>query len=271
MKTITLAVLLSAAAAQLRADVVCSQPPPPSGGVCKSAWLPPDGLDGDEYAWDNFTLPAAQAIMQVRWRGGYTNILSGGGQARVFDFDVSIYGSIAAGSQPDIVSPPLVHYQVGGNAGETPAGTFGGVPMYDYRFTLPAAFQAAPGVKYWLQIEAWQNVTPTAGWPPDWSWAIATGGDTSHFQEIVGGSGGGGNLYFTTASDLAFSLWTAACYANCDGSTAPPVLNVNDFSCFLNRFAAGDSFANCDGSTTPPILNVLDFLCFLNAFAAGCS
>ncbi|MBL9030703.1 MAG: hypothetical protein JNM80_03230 [Phycisphaerae bacterium] len=60
------------------------------------------------------------------------------------------------------------------------------------------------------------------------------------------------------------------CYANCDGSTAAPVLNVNDFTCFLNLFAAGASSANCDGSTTPPVLNVNDFTCFLNAFAAGC-
>ncbi len=61
-----------------------------------------------------------------------------------------------------------------------------------------------------------------------------------------------------------------ACYANCDGSHTAPVLNVNDFSCFLNRYAAADPWANCDGSTTPPVLNVLDFACFLNRFAAGC-
>ena len=29
------------------------------------------------------------------------------------------------------------------------------------------------------------------------------------------------------------------CYANCDGSTIAPVLNVNDFQCFLNAYAAG--------------------------------
>ena len=63
----------------------------------------------------------------------------------------------------------------------------------------------------------------------------------------------------------------APCYANCDQSTTAPVLNVNDFGCFLNRFAAGEPAANCDGSTAPPVLNVLDFVCFLNAFAAGCS
>jgi murein tripeptide amidase MpaA len=61
------------------------------------------------------------------------------------------------------------------------------------------------------------------------------------------------------------------CYANCDGSTVPPVLTANDFQCFLNRFAAGDSYANCDGSSVPPVLNANDFACFLNQFAAGCS
>ena len=33
----------------------------------------------------------------------------------------------------------------------------------------------------------------------------------------------------------------APCYPNCDQSTAAPVLNVNDFTCFLNAFAAGCS------------------------------
>jgi probable HAF family extracellular repeat protein len=63
----------------------------------------------------------------------------------------------------------------------------------------------------------------------------------------------------------------SSCYANCDNSTTPPILNILDFSCFLNLFAAGDPAANCDNSTTPPVLNVLDFTCFLNRFAAGCS
>jgi hypothetical protein len=30
---------------------------------------------------------------------------------------------------------------------------------------------------------------------------------------------------------------TPLCYANCDASTLPPVLNISDFTCFLNRFA----------------------------------
>jgi hypothetical protein len=62
----------------------------------------------------------------------------------------------------------------------------------------------------------------------------------------------------------------AACYANCDNSTSPPILNVSDFLCFQARFAAGEPYANCDGSTTPPVLNIVDFICFMNAFASGC-
>lgn len=34
--------------------------------------------------------------------------------------------------------------------------------------------------------------------------------------------------------------------------------------------AAGDNYANCDGSTTPPILNINDFICYQMRFAAGC-
>jgi probable HAF family extracellular repeat protein len=70
------------------------------------------------------------------------------------------------------------------------------------------------------------------------------------------------------------------CYANCDLSTAAPMLNINDFACFLNAFAVGQSlppaeqlasYANCDHSTIAPVLNILDFQCFINRFAVGCS
>jgi hypothetical protein len=69
---------------------------------------------------------------------------------------------------------------------------------------------------------------------------------------------------------LRVSVTPESCYANCDGSTIAPVLNVNDFTCFLNLYAAGDPAANCDDSTIAPVLNVNDFTCFLNRYAAGC-
>jgi hypothetical protein len=80
-----------------------------------------------------------------------------------------------------------------------------------------------------------------------------------------------GSIVYPLVHVGSFSVVAQCCYANCDHSTSPPILNANDFQCFLNEFAAGDSAANCDGSTTPPILNANDFQCFINAFAAGCN
>jgi probable HAF family extracellular repeat protein len=69
------------------------------------------------------------------------------------------------------------------------------------------------------------------------------------------------------------------CTANCDNSTSTPILNVDDFTCFINQFAAASSlphvqqlthYANCDVSTIAPVLNVDDFTCFINRFAQGC-
>jgi hypothetical protein len=71
----------------------------------------------------------------------------------------------------------------------------------------------------------------------------------------------------------------SSCYANCDSSTVTPVLNVDDFTCFINRYALASQlpqeqqvmhYANCDGSTVAPALNVDDFTCFINAYANGC-
>jgi len=76
-------------------------------------------------------------------------------------------------------------------------------------------------------------------------------------------------VFFGLADNVTVGA-SSECYANCDQSTTPPTLNINDFVCFQALFAAGDTNANCDGSTTPPILNVNDFVCFQAAFAAGC-
>jgi hypothetical protein len=68
----------------------------------------------------------------------------------------------------------------------------------------------------------------------------------------------------------AFEFQGTTCYPNCDGSTLSPAINVADFTCFLQKYAAGNPYANCDGSTVAPILNVGDFSCFLQRFTAGC-
>jgi methionine-rich copper-binding protein CopC len=99
-------------------------------------------------------------------------------------------------------------------------------------------------------------------------------GDPAQGAVLPSGNGlpGGDGVY-------TFEIIGAVCYANCDGSTTPPVLNVEDFACFINEFAGAQGlphqqqvlhYANCDGSTTAPVLNVEDFACFINEFAAGC-
>jgi probable HAF family extracellular repeat protein len=69
------------------------------------------------------------------------------------------------------------------------------------------------------------------------------------------------------------------CTANCDNSTSSPLLNIDDFTCFINQFAAAAAlphgqqlthYANCDSSTIAPVLNIDDFTCFINRFAQGC-
>lgn len=76
-----------------------------------------------------------------------------------------------------------------------------------------------------------------------------------------------------------FSTPANLCYGNCDSSLVSPVLNVDDFTCFINTFASAQSlphseqvvsYANCDKSQVAPVLNVDDFTCFINVFAQGC-
>lgn len=175
--------------------ILYSQPPSLAGGLLHSSLRDPEGSATDQWAWDGFMLGSTHAITEVRWRGGYDPVRLGSG-GPVADFTVSFYASIPSGIQPDISKPPLVHYEVGGNASETPAGVLGGVQTYDYNYTLPVPFQAAAGTKYWLQIEAYQ---PGA---PDWGLAAATGGDGQYFRRLAGD----GYNYQIARGDAAFAL-----------------------------------------------------------------
>src|SRR5690349_17880355 len=95
------AVLLVLVASSSQATVVFDQAHNGSGVLSKSSWYPPDGLNGDAYCWDNFTLPSSSAIVELRWRGGY-ELHPTGGQSPVYDFEISIYRSIAGNTQPDL-------------------------------------------------------------------------------------------------------------------------------------------------------------------------
>lgn len=199
MKRSLLFVVLALAAAPASADILYQQPPNPAGGSFMSAWWDPDGSNYDRYLWDAFTLVDSASIRSIEWRGTF------GASGPATDFTVAIYASIPAGTQPDVAHPPLVEYQAGGNAGQTYAGTFGGVMMYDHHFTLPAAFHAEAGVKYWVQIEGWQQ-----GFP-DWSIAASLVGDGSYFlcehNNIANLAGVPTGCWFTSRTgNAAFAL-----------------------------------------------------------------
>jgi subtilisin-like proprotein convertase family protein len=128
----------------------------------------------------------------------------------------------------------------------------------DPQYNAPAVpFPGIPNVDGW-----WRSATPLATFSGE-----AQAG-TWRLWVTDNNPGGMGALI---SAQLKLGPDNAPCYANCDGSVVPPILNVGDFTCFLQRFAAGDPWANCDGSVQPPVLNVGDFTCFLQKYAAGCS
>jgi glucose/arabinose dehydrogenase len=98
---------------------------------------------------------------------------------------------------------------------------------------------------------------------------LAPGGGLSITAVSSFGEDARGELYIVSLSGNIFKI-VPRCWANCDGSTTAPILNIEDFVCFIDMFANGDPYANCDESTVPPALNVEDFVCFVSRFAAGC-
>jgi probable HAF family extracellular repeat protein len=124
---------------------------------------------------------------------------------------------------------------------------------------------SGPRAWLWTAAQGLQDLNtllPSRGIPLS-GWSLNVGaGVSADGQTLVGGG-----IINNTPRGWHVRI---GCYANCDGSTTGPVLNVTDFTCFLQRFAGGDAYANCDHSTTAPTLNVQDFTCFLARFAGGC-
>jgi hypothetical protein len=148
-----------------------------------------------------------------------------------------------------------------------PAGTY----WLDYQLTGSHLGATAGFASYVMDVDFGLITTRTGNGrqltATGWTEVLVPAGDpaaqTVAFPFAIHGSVGG----------------SAPCYANCDGSTVQPVLNVDDFTCFVNAFAQAQSlpaaqqvtaYANCDGSTVTPVLNVDDFTCFINRYAQGC-
>ncbi len=95
------------------------------------------------------------------------------------------------------------------------------------------------------------------------AWELSTVGDVyGSFASSTGDIGTPGE--FNSPSCVE-------CYADCDQTTGPGVLDIFDFLCFGNLFDQSDPYAcDCDTSTGPGVCDIFDFLCFGNAFNAGC-
>lgn len=76
---------------------------------------------------------------------------------------------------------------------------------------------------------------------------------------------GGRFTEFGGASIMNFATQVCPpCPADCDSSGA---LDIFDYLCYINAFAAADLTADCDGSGE---LDLFDFACFANSFDQGC-
>ena len=258
------------------ATVISNQQPVSGGGVARwsQLWQDPspagNDLDGDSVCWEDFTLAGPASINHIEWWG--TGACELGFRVQIWKQDPGTiayqpYGVFYYGGDP--TAHPQASFDT--NAAVISPGP-GGINHYVLDLASPINLAANDNVnpRWFISII---GLTQQAYYT--WNWAQGTGGSSRSFQFIRGGSPAGGSLFQSLPEGRALvisgTVQGAPCYANCDASTTAPVLNVLDFSCFLNRFAAGDTWANCDGSTTPPVLNVLDFSCFLNRFAAGCS
>jgi hypothetical protein len=239
---------------------------------------------------------ATRQAIQLRMRGGLQNHLEFS-RLRAWD---------AAGATPVVLIDFTAGVPVGNLGSRVLIATSGfstapaAVPDFTLATPIPSSYLAAGRLTF-------EDDTGTILWSLAWGGAAYTGSHTGSLTNSPTGNFGpafagplpssglqallfqgtasaaaGANAtdyaltpaaaVFTNNAGAAFTVVAAPapCYANCDGSTTAPVLNVNDFICFQTKYAAGDSYANCDNSTTAPVLNVNDFICFQQKFAAGC-
>ncbi len=175
--------------------VVFSLPPGTSGTILPSAFLTPDGIDGECYAYEKFSTNVTQDITDVRWRGGFDPAFFVPSNP-VVEFVIRFFDNSIA-NQP-VLTGYLKKVTIPGNGNQTPAEVVGGVQMYDYHVTLPSSFHAVAGTTYWIQIEASQAI-----YPLNWGFQSGVGGNGSHFRQTTGAP------YTNRTGDLAITLSAA--------------------------------------------------------------
>jgi hypothetical protein len=264
MKTTTGLVVLAAISGfplGLQADEFWRQNPQASpGGYSSQDARNPGGLGWFSEVADNFTAASNWTINNVEFWGGYVaneppNTIIHGATIRFYTDNNGAPGT-------------RIFQQDVANVNETVFQQVGTFPQYHYSCTLSPAFSVPSGGQFWVSVVAIVDRGGTST-DPQWGWSQAVSNNPPACEQWFFSPGN----FAPQSGDVSFVLngtTGSACYANCDSSTAPPILNVQDFSCFLTKYASGDSYANCDNSTSPPVLNVQDFSCFLTKYASGC-
>jgi hypothetical protein len=206
-------------------------------------------FDGDSGIWDFDPVAGQSTLRQPGAPGGLAAFDTARGVTTIASVLTTDYNGAATG-----VSPYLVSSMVSGayTAGQTIQLTaeFGGTGPIAYRWYHGAQVLTDGGR---ISGATTSTLTITNANVFD------SGGYSANVSNACNSAGVGGGVTVEPP-----------CYPNCDGSTTPPVLSVNDFICFQSAFAAGLAYANCDHASQPPIFNVNDFICFAVRFAQGC-
>ena len=215
MKAFATVFVLLLACVRLHAAVIYDQPAATLalGSGYASAVNTTDNPTYQNRLRDRFRLATAATIREIRWRGTFKDSAPVSFTVKIFDFTV--------GSAVQLYLPPVASFTIAGTAGQSPAGTFNGAPMFDYRFVLPTPFAALGNNKdYWVKIIAQQTGVP------DWSWAVASGGDGSHFVRLNGPFTDSG-YYGYGSGDCAFTSGSLRLSASGAGSTVKIVRQPN--------------------------------------------
>jgi hypothetical protein len=146
-----------------------------------------NGFGNFATAYDNFTLGATYNITEFAWVGSYFNPPQ---QGLITGATLTFYAD--AGGAPGAV---LWQRSGSGNFGETFLGFDNvGDPTYLYDGLLGTPFVAQAGTTYWVSI------VPDLGFPPQWGWETATGGDGAAYQCFFGTCG-------AIPNDVSFALY----------------------------------------------------------------
>jgi hypothetical protein len=241
-----------------------------SSGNLVSASLP------QRWAAQAFVLSTAANVTDLAVYGFDPLDASNTGQIIGFtDFHWIVFRRLAGNPAPtnaDIVSQ--------GSVPATTVGPGQSDPRWGYSnqavFHIPVNLSLAAG-DYWLTVYAENPVTP--GTDANWAWFTNAQLDVTltppNTPIVISDANGVFMWRSSTYPSPGFQRYTTTAFAIDPAPVVGPT--PQDPQYFYNAafYISGTPggapcYPNCDNSTTPPILNVLDFNCFLNRFAAGC-